>query len=103
MSGSGRFQSSRYHCESIDTFIDYFHPISPATISFFPFQEEDCKTYTLLQGYFKSPLAIHLPGLVPKVSENAHFEILLPKQWKWANNLKPMVVQYAGTGDHVRS
>jgi len=81
---------NREQCQGL---VDSNHPVTIV-------KEEDCKTYTLLQGYFKSPLAIHLPGLVPKVSENAHFEILLPKQWKWANNLKPMVVQYAGTGDH---
>lgn len=34
-------------------------------------------------------------------SETAHFQVLLPKQWKWSNDLKPMVVQLAGTGDHV--
>ena len=68
-------------------------------ISFF--KEEDHKTYTLLRGHFLSPLAIHLPGVVPKSSEQAHFEVLLPKQWKWANNMKPMVIQFAGTGDHV--
>jgi len=44
---------------------------------------------------------MHLPGVVPKESEAAHFQIMLPKKWTWKHNLKPVVVQYAGTGDHV--
>ena len=64
-------------------------------------QEEDHKHYTLLDGYFQSPFAMHLPGVVPKESEAAHFQIMLPKKWTWKHNLKPVVVQYAGTGDHV--
>nr|CAG4637122.1 EOG090X08BF [Ceriodaphnia reticulata] len=63
-------------------------------------KEEDHKHYTILNGHFQSPFAYHLPGLVPEESETAHFQILLPKQWKWSNGHKPMVVQLAGTGDH---
>lgn len=81
---------NREKCQAL---VDSHHPVTIV-------KEENHKSYTLLQGYFTSPLAIHLPGLVPKQSEKAHFEVLLPKQWKWPNNLKPMVVQYAGTGDH---
>jgi hypothetical protein len=40
---------------------------------------------------------------VPEESEIAHFQMLLPKKWNWSNGLKPMVVQLAGTGDHVIS
>jgi hypothetical protein len=40
---------------------------------------------------------------VPEESETAHFQMLLPKKWNWSNGLKPMVVQLAGTGDHVIS
>ena len=64
-------------------------------------QEEDHKHYKLVRGHFSSPFAAHLPGLVPKESETAHFEMLIPKQWKWTNGEKPMVVHLAGTGDHV--
>lgn len=64
-------------------------------------QEEDHKHYKVLDGYFESPFSMHLPGLVPEESEKAHFQMLLPKQWTWSNGHKPMVIQLAGTGDHV--
>ena len=68
----------------------------------FIIQEEDHKDYTLLDGHFHSPFAMHLPGIVPKESEAAHFQVMIPKKWTWEQNLKPMVVQYGWTGDHVK-
>ena len=56
----------------------------------------------MLDGHFHSPFAMHLPGIVPKESEAAHFQVMIPKKWTWEQNLKPMVVQYGGTGDHVK-
>nr|CAG4641803.1 EOG090X08BF [Eurycercus lamellatus] len=73
--------------------VDRNHPV---TIT----REEDHENYKVYDGYFQSPFAIHQPGLVPEESEKAHFQMLLPKKWKWSNDLKPMVVQLAGTGDH---
>ena len=32
-------------------------------------------------GYFRSPMADYLPELLPKESEKAHFQIVLPLKW----------------------
>lgn len=56
----------------------------------------DCK---ILEGKFKTPLEIYLPGLVPDVVQNAHFQILLPHKWN-DERFKPMCIHLAGTGDH---
>nr|CAG4651089.1 EOG090X08BF [Simocephalus serrulatus] len=80
----------REKCQSL---VDPQHPVTIV-------KEEDHKHYKILNGHFQSPFAQHLPGLVPEESETAHFQVLLPKQWKWNSGLKPMVVQLAGTGDH---
>lgn len=41
-----------------------------------------------------------MPGLVPKESLNAHFQMILPLKWK-DEKYKPLCVHLAGTGDHV--
>lgn len=56
----------------------------------------DCK---ILEGKFKTPLEIYLPGLVPDVVQDAHFQILLPNKWN-DERYKPMCIHLAGTGDH---
>lgn len=56
----------------------------------------DCK---ILEGKFKTPLEIYLPGLVPDVVQHAHFQILLPLKWN-DERYKPMCIHLAGTGDH---
>lgn len=56
----------------------------------------DCK---ILEGKFKTPLEIYLPGLVPDVVQNAHFQIMLPLKWN-DERFKPMCIHLAGTGDH---
>uniref|UniRef100_A0A182RDE3 Protein ABHD18 n=1 Tax=Anopheles funestus TaxID=62324 RepID=A0A182RDE3_ANOFN len=56
----------------------------------------DCK---ILEGKFISPLEIYMPGLVPDVAQNAHFQILLPLKWN-DERYKPVCIHLAGTGDH---
>ncbi|XP_062565248.1 protein ABHD18-like isoform X1 [Armigeres subalbatus] len=56
----------------------------------------DCK---ILEGKFKTPLEIYLPGLVPDVVQNAHFQIMLPHKWN-DERFKPICIHLAGTGDH---
>uniref|UniRef100_U5EXN2 Protein ABHD18 n=1 Tax=Corethrella appendiculata TaxID=1370023 RepID=U5EXN2_9DIPT len=56
----------------------------------------DCR---ILEGKFKTPLEYYLPGLVPDVVQNAHFQILLPLKWN-DERYKPMCIHLAGTGDH---
>lgn len=56
----------------------------------------DC---TILEGNFKTPFEFHLPGIVPKASQNAYFQIILPAKWKDEKH-KPMCIHFAGTGDH---
>uniref|UniRef100_A0AAG5CXB4 Protein ABHD18 n=1 Tax=Anopheles atroparvus TaxID=41427 RepID=A0AAG5CXB4_ANOAO len=56
----------------------------------------DCK---ILEGKFITPLEIYLPGLVPDVAQNAHFQIVLPLKWN-DERFKPICIHLAGTGDH---
>ncbi|XP_075159420.1 protein ABHD18 isoform X2 [Haematobia irritans] len=52
----------------------------------------------ILEGKFLTPLELHLPGIVPKAAQDAHFQVILPN--KWYDNMKPMCIHLAGTGDH---
>lgn len=105
--------ADREKCQSL---VDPDHPVfidkvpCPISSSFIKFgthliisyfQEEDCGTYRLIHGHFASPLAAHLPGVVPKESETAFFQFVVPKKWTWPDGMKPVVVHLAGTGDHV--
>lgn len=49
--------------------------------------------------YFRSPCVDYLPRLLPVESEMAHFQVVLPLQWADSGH-RPIVVHYAGTGDH---
>ena len=42
-----------------------------------------------------------MPGLVPEASKDAHFQMILPNEWK-EDDYKPVCLHLAGTGDHVR-
>jgi hypothetical protein len=42
---------------------------------------------------------MHLPGLIPEASREAHFQMILPKKWA-SEDYKPVCVHLAGTGDH---
>ena len=53
----------------------------------------------IAEGHFVSPLAEFFPGLLPKESENAHFQIIVPKKWP-KKGRKPLCLHLAGTGDH---
>ena len=53
----------------------------------------------IAEGHFESPLAKQLPGLLPKESKEANFQILIPKRWS-RKDRKPICVHLAGTGDH---
>ncbi|XP_065839048.1 protein ABHD18-like [Oscarella lobularis] len=55
--------------------------------------------YEVHTGNFQSPLAEFHPGFLPKESELAQFQMVLPKSWP-SSNRKPICVQLAGTGDH---
>ena len=57
----------------------------------------DCR---ILEGKFTTPLEIYLPGTVPEVAQDAHFQIILPLKWK-DERFKPICIHLAGTGDHV--
>lgn len=61
-------------------------------------ETSDCR---ILEGKFLSPLELYLPGLVPEVAKDAHFQMILPKKWK-EEDYKPVCLHLAGTGDHVR-
>ena len=72
----------------------YVDPDHPVTIV----KDETLKNYRLLQGYFRTPFMDYLPQLLPPESEKAQFQVVLPKERK--SGFTPIVVHYAGTGDH---
>lgn len=75
-------------------YIDRNHPIKLTS-------ETSGDGVTVLEGQFTSPLANHLPEVCPKKVETAYFQAVIPKSWSNDNTLlKPLVLQFAGTGDH---
>lgn len=52
----------------------------------------------IINGKFRSPFAVHLPGLVRPEVEDAYFQLVLPL--KWVGDYKPICIHLAGTGDH---
>ncbi|CAH1103201.1 unnamed protein product [Psylliodes chrysocephalus] len=55
----------------------------------------DCR---IIEGKFRSPFSLHLPGLVREEVQDSYFQMILPLKWK--SNYKPMCIHLAGTGDH---
>lgn len=66
--------------------------------------EEVRSDHVILEGHFLTPLVKYLPGLLPKETEKAHFQAVLPLSFRDGSggspSRQPIVVQYAGTGDH---
>ncbi|KAL7016153.1 hypothetical protein ACKWTF_009944 [Chironomus riparius] len=62
-------------------------------------KEEESSECITIEGKFMTPLELHLPGLVPEESQDAHFQMILPKKWR-EENFKPVCLHLAGTGDH---
>ena len=56
-------------------------------------------SFSVLDGHFVSPLVKYYPGLLPKESEVAYFQAIIPKN-RPRNGKQPMCIQLAGTGDH---
>lgn len=56
-------------------------------------------TCHIAEGQFTSPLAKFFPGLLPKESEKACFQVIVPKTWRQQGR-KPLCLHLAGTGDH---
>lgn len=62
----------------------------------------------IIDGEFRSPICDMLPGVLPPESEVAYFQAVLPEKWKnkaddktnWVEGHRPLVLQFAGTGDH---
>lgn len=61
-------------------------------------KEEKQDGCIIIDGKFQSPITTLLPGACPPESEVAHFQVVLPDTWD--GNLRPLVLQFAGTGDH---
>ncbi|KAG7159527.1 ABHD18-like [Homarus americanus] len=80
--------SNRETCQQL---VDKNHPI---TIT----KEVDNGDHIVLEAEFISPFVAHLPGLLPKESEKATFQLVFPKVWR--THLKPTCLHLAGTGDH---
>ena len=55
---------------------------------------------------FKSPLTKILPGALPKESEKARFQLVIPTKWRTPKTAietpqrRPLCIHLAGTGDH---
>lgn len=67
----------------------------PVTIT----KEETTSDCRIIEGHFFSPLEKYLPGIVPEVAQQAHFQAILPLKWQ-REDYKPMCIHLAGTGDH---
>lgn len=52
----------------------------------------------ILEGHFDCPYTKVLPGIMPKETQVARFQVILPKTWKGKH--KPICLHLAGTGDH---
>ncbi|KAI8120374.1 hypothetical protein FF38_02828 [Lucilia cuprina] len=61
-------------------------------------KEERYPDCVVLEGHFLTPLELHLPGIVPKKAQTAHFQVVLPNHWQ--DRHQPMCIHLAGTGDH---
>uniref|UniRef100_A0A0A9YFA7 Uncharacterized protein C4orf29 n=1 Tax=Lygus hesperus TaxID=30085 RepID=A0A0A9YFA7_LYGHE len=53
-----------------------------------------------VEGKFHSPFDLYLPELLPHEVKSAHFQMILPVEWK-NENYKPICIHMAGTGDHL--
>lgn len=62
--------------------------------------DEQTSDFRIIEGKFLTPLEFYLPGLVPDAAKNAHFQMILPNEWK-EDDYKPVCLHLAGTGDHV--
>ncbi|ESN99146.1 hypothetical protein HELRODRAFT_67498 [Helobdella robusta] len=60
--------------------------------------EEKYRDYKLIGGHFLSPLTLHMPGIMPKETETARFQMVIPVVWK--SKRRPVCIHLAGTGDH---
>ncbi|KAM4809605.1 protein ABHD18 [Rhinophrynus dorsalis] len=58
-------------------------------------EQTDCKIF---DGHFTSPLAHYIPDVMPSETVTAHFQFIVPKEWK--SKYRPVCIQLAGTGDH---
>lgn len=63
-------------------------------------QERKWNGYRILDGKLRTPFADHMPGIVPPVIEDAHFQMILPCDWQHSTH-RPMCIHLAATGDHV--
>lgn len=87
-----KIMSNRETCSQL---VPYDYPVEIL-------KDQKTSDYRLLEGKFVTPFEKYLPGIVPEESKDAHFQIMLPTKWK-DPTYKPMCIQLAGTGDHVRN
>ena len=57
------------------------------------------ESHFVAEGQFTSPVAAHAPHLLPRESEQAYFQVIVPKIWH-RKDRKPLCLHLAGTGDH---
>jgi len=53
----------------------------------------------VIDGHFPTPLLNHLPEVCPKEIGMANFQAVIPSDWP-TGGPQPVVLQFAGTGDH---
>jgi len=61
-------------------------------------KEEKTEDAILLTGYFPTPVTSYLPDICPPEIKKAHFQVVIPRDTP--TGPKPLVLQFAGTGDH---
>jgi len=65
-------------------------------------KEEQQEDAVLLSGEFNSPILRFLDDdIIPPEVQTSHFQAILPKAWtSQSEQFRPLVLQFAGTGDH---
>lgn len=56
---------------------------------------KDCNIY---DGSFTCPLVQYFPELIPQKVRTCYFQLIVPKNWN--DDFHPVVMHFAGTGDH---
>ncbi|XP_003703357.2 protein ABHD18 isoform X1 [Megachile rotundata] len=62
-------------------------------------KDEEWSDCHIIEGSFESPFHKHLPGIMPRETITAHFQLVLPRRWS-SHKVKPICLHLAGTGDH---
>jgi len=74
---------------------DYVNITQPISL----IREEVKDGVRVIDGHFTTPVMNYLPEICPAEIGQAHFQAVLPHDWS-SSSSRPVVLQFAGTGDH---